>query len=325
MVVDYRAKIIEELSVLQKKEAQDRNVFKARAYGKVVSQLKASDEPVRSMEDLKGVEGIGEKIREKIEEIMRTGSLEVARAIKNDRGRTMQETLMNIYGVGPVKAKALLEKYPVQSLEEFRRLVDEQPAILNDKQRIGLKYFEDLMERIPRAEMMRHERAIAGGLKKVSKALHCDVVGSFRRGAADSGDIDVLIGYPAELPDKEARQGFKQYVEHLRTTGYITDVLALGAKKCMAVCRLGDGKARRLDLLLTSAEEYPYAILYFTGSDKFNIQFRKKALERGYTLNAHALTPVREGVPEVPLMADEKEIFAFLGMEYVPPEKRARL
>jgi DNA polymerase/3'-5' exonuclease PolX len=65
--------------------------------------------------------------------------------------------------------------------------------------------------------------------------------------------------------------------------------------------------------------------LYFTGSDKFNIQFRKKALERGYTLNEHALTPVREGVPEVPLMADEKEIFAFLGMEYVPPEKRARL
>ena len=82
------------------------------------------------------------------------------------------------------------------------------------------------------------------------------------------------------------------------------------------------GKARRLDLLMTPDEEYAYAILYFTGSDRFNVAFRQYALDKGYTLNEHKLTTFREGVSQPPYMKTEKDIFKFLGLRYIEPSKR---
>lgn len=322
--MDFRSKIIEELSVLQKKEYQERNVFKARAYGKVVGQLKALDHAIYNMDDVKGIPGIGEKIRAKIEEIITTGSLEAARNIKNDEGHVLQNALLQIYGVGPVKAKELISRFPsMRTIDDLRALVASSEPILNEKQMIGLKYYEDLIERIPRKEMLEHQKSIHKALYKVKRTMHSDIVGSFRRGAADSGDIDALIGYPSKMKDEEAQTHFANFVQKLQETGYITDVLALGPKKCMAICRQSPkAKARRLDLLLTNSVEYPYALLYFTGSDKFNIQFRKHALDRGYTLNEHSLRPIREEVPPVPILKTEVDIFEFLQFDYVAPEQR---
>jgi DNA polymerase/3'-5' exonuclease PolX len=93
-------------------------------------------------------------------------------------------------------------------------------------------------------------------------------------------------------------------------------------RKYLAIGRMYNGKARRLDLLMTPDEEYAYAILYFTGSDRFNVAFRQYALDKGYTLNEHALTPIRAGVPTVPYMKTEKDIFKFLGLRYIDPSKR---
>lgn len=321
--MDFRNKIVEELSVLQKKEYQERNVFKARAYGKVVAQIKALSHPIHTMEDVKDIPGIGEKIRAKIEEILSTGSLEAARNIKKDEKHVLQNALLNIYGVGPVKAKELITKYPsMQSIDDLRALMVTDSAILNDKQQIGLNHYEDLLERIPRKEMVEHQKYIHKALYKVKRTMHSDIVGSFRRGSLDSGDIDVLVGFPAKMKEEEAQKHFSTFVQKLQESEYITDILALGPKKCMAVCRLPNKKVRRLDLLLTNATEYPYALLYFTGSDKFNIQVRKNALELGYTLNEHSLRPIRENVLDVPMLKTEADILEFLKMEYVPPENR---
>jgi DNA polymerase/3'-5' exonuclease PolX len=322
--MDFRQKIIDELTVLQKKEQQERNVFKARAYGKVVGQIKARTEPIRTLDDVKDIPGVGDKIRAKIEEIITTGSLEAARNIRNADGHALLNALLNIYGVGPVTAKELVSKYPnVQTIDDLRALVKEDPSILNEKQHIGLQYYEDLLERIPRKEMVLHQKLLHKALYKVKRNMHSDVVGSFRRGSADSGDIDVLIGYPEKMKEAEATAHFATLVQRLQESGYIQDVLALGSKKCMAICRLTPSStARRLDLLLTNATEYPYALLYFTGSDKFNIEFRRHALERGYTLNEHALRPVRENIPAVPTFKTEADIFEFLQREYVAPEQR---
>jgi DNA polymerase/3'-5' exonuclease PolX len=105
----------------------------------------------------------------------------------------------------------------------------------------------------------------------------------------------------------------------MKEAGYIEEVLALGEHKCMAICRLGT--ARRLDLLLTPNDEYAYALLYFTGSDQFNVAFRHHALEMGYTLNEHCLTALHADMP-VPSMKTEKDIFRFLGLRYIVPEQR---
>ena len=149
-----------------------------------------------------------------------------------------------------------------------------------------------------------------------------EIVGSFRREAPTSGDIDMLIRVPADTPAKTAKDYLALYVEMLQGFGYIEEVLALGEHKCMAISRMYNGKARRLDLLMTPDEEYAYAILYFTGSDRFNVAFRQYALDKGYTLNEHKLTPIRAGVKPVPYMKTEQDIFKFLGLRYIEPSQR---
>ena len=132
----------------------------------------------------------------------------------------------------------------------------------------------------------------------------------------------IVFGAPL-IGKKEIKEVFHSLVESYKKENYIVDVAALGEKKCMAFVKLNkDAKARRIDLLITPEKEYPYAILYFTGSDDFNVAFRKYALSKGYTLNEHTMKPKKEDVKEVPYMKSEKDIFNFLGLEYKEPKDR---
>jgi DNA polymerase/3'-5' exonuclease PolX len=86
------------------------------------------------------------------------------------------------------------------------------------------------------------------------------------------------------------------------------------------------GVARRLDLLLTPISEYYYSILYFTGSQSFNIKMRSKALDMSYSLNEHGLTYIGNSKPKapptLPKINSEKDVFDFLKMDYLKPENR---
>lgn len=320
--MDYKQKIIDELDILRQKEVQDRQVFKARAYAKVISQLNALDaaRTITKIEDIQDISGIGDKIRAKIVEILSTGNLKAAQVIRNDRKLGTTDMLMQVYGIGPVKAKQLVSEHQVKDFDHLRELVKKTPGLLNEKQKIGLKYAEDLLLRIPRAEMVEHEKVLR---KALPRDFHLEVVGSYRRGAETSGDIDVLLCANDKLDDTAAAKAFAEYCGTLQTRGYITDILALGPKKCMGVCRWKDNTpARRIDLLLTPKEQYAFAELYFTGSDKFNIAMRKHALEKGFTMNEHGMTSIREGTPSIPFMKTEKDIFTFLDYPYVVPKDR---
>ena len=82
--------------------------------------------------------------------------------------------------------------------------------------------------------------------------------------------------------------------------------------------------SRRLDLLVIPAEQFPCALLYFTGSGDFNVAFRKHALKLGYTLNEHEmkLTGKIPDAKPVPKFKFEADIFTFLGLEYKEPQER---
>jgi len=344
MSKDYKQVIIDSLDVLRKRDLADKSPFGARAYAKVISELKNYDGPITSYEDIEGknkrINGIGEKIQKKIKEIIETGVLASAEKAKEVYNIDALDALQKIYGVGPVKATELV-KAGYTSIAQLREAIKKNPKILNDKQKIGLKYYEDLLERIPRNEMEEH-RDILDALKPVDmEEYETEIVGSFRREAQTSGDIDVLIRIPDGTDVKTAKDNLALYVKMLQGFGYIEEILALGEHKCMAVSRIDEelltelderrymaigrmynGKARRLDLLMTPDEEYAYAILYFTGSDRFNVAFRQYALDNGYTLNEHTLTPIKANVPSVPYMKTEKDIFKFLGLRYIDPSKR---
>jgi DNA polymerase beta len=168
--------------------------------------------------------------------------------------------------------------------------------------------------------MLEHEDVLKHYIK------NAELVGSFRRRAETSGDIDVLIRVPTETTPKEAKKQLAEVVKKLKESKYIIEVLALGEHKCMAICRTAESAMpRRLDLLMIPEHQYGSALLYFTGSDRFNVAFRQHALHKGYTLNEYGLTPLHSEARPVPALPSEKDLFHFLGLEYVEPWERTTM
>lgn len=129
------------------------------------------------------------------------------------------------------------------------------------------------------------------------------------------GDIDVLISVYSNS-EGENREILSKFVRHMTVGGYITTTLSLGSHKFMGIAKLPfQKKLRRIDILITTKDELPFAELYFTGSYESNIQLRKEAIERGYTLNEKSLSKDGEKI----LLNSETEIFDFFGYFFIPP------
>jgi DNA polymerase beta len=309
---DYKDTIIKIFKFLINREKFNNEPYKVRAYEKVLVQFE-DKEHIYSMADLNDVEGIGQKIKAKLEEIFATGTFR--EYIETDLTVSYKE-LLQIYGIGPKKAKELVNM-GIYSIAQLREKFMENPSLLNEAQILGLQYYEDSIERIPRSEMVLHNNYLKLWSKKFG--LNVCITGSYRRGMPSSGDIDCLVHYENMAP-KTAMNIFNDYIDTLMENGYIIAILSRGDKKCLCFAKVKD-KVRRMDLLLTTPSEYPYALLYFTGSKQFNISMRKHALELGYSLSEQSLTDIATK-RKVTGLTSEKEVFEFLDYKYVSPEKR---
>ena len=301
--------ILETLSDILMKQGEP---FRARAYQKAEETIMGLTTDIMSPEQLKGLPGIGSTIMKKLNEFVETGTLRVLEREKNNP----INMLADIYGVGPKKAKELVEK----GITTIAQLRERQNELLNETQKIGLKYYEDILVRIPRSEIDEYAALFSSTFSSVSNGLgNLEIVGSYRRGAQTSGDIDVII--TAENP-----QVFTAFLDKLISQGIIIHVLSRGPTKCLVIAKLHpDSVARRIDFLYTSHEEYPFAVLYFTGSKIFNTVMRNKALRKGFTMNEHGLYLLegKKKMGKVPhIFKDERSIFDFLGLQYKNPQER---
>jgi DNA polymerase IV len=324
---DFKPTILAELEVLRRlATTETAGTFKARAYATAIKTLSALPH-IRSPADLpapaKG-DGLGKEIRIKIEKICTNGSLDIPQEARETAAAL--NIFQGIYGVGPKKAEDLIAA-GYRTLADVRTAVIANPKLLNRNQHVGLRYYEDINSRIPRAEMDAHAALL---MAAKPAALEGVIVGSYRRGRPDSGDIDMLIRTAS--PSEDAGAALAAYVQALKAQGYIKEVLAQGEHKCLAVAALPDSsssavdgagkmKARRLDLLVTPPEEFPFAVFYFTGSDGFNVAVRSHALTMGFTLNEHALTQVSTGKP-VKGIRTERDIFTGLRLQWREPTER---
>jgi DNA polymerase/3'-5' exonuclease PolX len=331
MAESSKQKVLNSLEILRIRDLQSGEKFSALAYTKAIRELKKLDS-ITSIKDVEGVAGVGKKIKEKVKEILETGSLEAATKAMTELKIDVYQDLLKVHGIGPAKAKDLIEKHKISSVEDLKK----HPELLTESQKLGLKYYEDSLERIPRKEMEQHEKKILGFLPEGIKGI---IVGSYRRGLESSGDIDVLIKVPEKYSKKESKGLFENIVEKMIDADYMIDILSQGEKKVLGYVRIKDGKVRRIDLLATPEKEYAYAVLYFTGSDTFNVAFRKYALLKGYTLNEygfkikplhgisernseHGLKKKKEASKDIPEIKTEMGIFNFLGLQYKNPKDR---
>lgn len=298
--------LMEKLADIMLKQGEP---FRARAYQKAQESIMAYPGDILSPNDLKGKPGIGETIMEKLNEYVQTGTLKILEREKNNPVNILAE----VYGIGPKKAKDLVDQ-GITSIAELR----ENQQLLNDIQKVGLQYYEDILKRIPRSEIEDYKAIFEKAFPKGTDGK-MEIVGSYRRGAQSSGDIDVII-------TSNSPRVFTTFVDNLIKEKIILYVLSRGPTKCLVVTKIpSSDAARRVDFLYTNPEEFPFAILYFTGSKIFNTVMRHIALEKGYTMNEHGIYKMeakKKGEKVQRTFTSEEDIFNFLGLEYKSPIER---
>ncbi|XP_044881606.1 DNA polymerase lambda isoform X5 [Mauremys mutica] len=239
--------------------------------------------------------------------------------------------------LGYSKAINALKSYhkAVTSYQGFRTLDDiRTKAPLTSQQAVGLKHYEDFLARMPREEAAEIEQTVREAARSLNPGLVCVACGSYRRGKATCGDVDVLVTHP----DGQSHRGvFGKLLDSLRRSGFLTDDLvsqedSSSQKKYLGVCRLpGPGRRhRRLDIIVVPHAEFACALLYFTGSAHFNRSMRALAKSRGMSLSEHALhTAVvrapggRKVGPGLVLPTPtERDVFTLLGLPYREPTER---
>ncbi len=303
-----KSKIIEIFKILGNHEKNNGETFKASAYFRCIKNIQ--DLPTLNEESLKSVKGIGKSLCDKIMNIINTGTCPAYEKIKNVKDA--KEDFLKISGVGPKKAKELIKNFTsVKQLVQAPNLKD----ILNDKQLIGLKYYDDILERIPYHEIDNHYKYMIDCLHKIDPNAEMTIAGSYRRKSKDSGDIDVLLKGDTKL--------YKKFIDTLQKKGYLYETLANGTKKYNGMCKLHDYLTfRRIDIMITKPEEYPFAILYFTGSKDFNTLMRQHALNLGFSMNEYSLKHISDKSIVNHTFTTEKDIFDYLNYPYVEPSER---
>lgn len=281
-----------------------KDVFKARAYKKALDNLPTE---IHSEDDIKNIGG--GKINDKLKQIIKTNrNIDEVEETIVDPEFEILNALMKVHGIGPSKAKELYKTHEITSINELHK----NKHLLNDVQKKGLKYLEYTQKRIPRKEMINHDKYLQNNIDHKFK-----ITGSYMRNESTSGDIDILISGEVN--------NLKTIVDILIDKKYIIEdgILAYGEVKFMGICKLPrHANYRRIDILYTSPKEYPFAELYFTGNYKFNTDMRKYALSLGYSLNEQGLTDIKTHTVIEHNFKSEKDIFSFLNYEYVLPENR---
>ena len=304
------AQLISALQKVQQIKSKKGDFMGSKAAQKAIDALILYNKQIESPQELGKIKNIGASTVAKYKELQNTGTLKIIEDFKNDP----INIFTNVYGIGPKKAASLVNDDKVTTIAQLREYQDH---LLNDVQKKGLKYYEDILKRIPRLEIEHYRTK----MNKINiPGLHFEIVGSYRRGADNSGDIDVIITH-----ENDDQNVFGLFIDALIQNKIIIELLSKGKKKSLTVGKLRGHSARRLDFMFTTKEEYPFAVLYFTGSKIFNTLMRGQALKMGYTMNEHGLCKLKKGVKGSKIerkFKDEKDIFDFLNIKWVEPEDR---
>lgn len=213
--------------------------------------------------------------------------------------------IRNVYGFGNKKISELKINYNIRDIKSLRSYVRKMPDIVSRTQRIGLQYHNRTNKKISRAEAMKHVKIIK---KHLPRAV---IAGSYRREVKNIGDIDIII-----------TSDITAAVNKLKKAKYIIEDLVYGEKKYSGiVCIPKNEKYRKIDIIQTTREEFPFTLLYFTGDYVQNIKMRQKAKKMKYTLNHKGIMPIKTK-KYIKGLKTEKDIFKFLKMDYQSPKER---
>jgi DNA polymerase (family 10) len=306
------ARILDEMGTLL--EVRGENPFRCRAYHNAAQALKGLPSDLSEMiadGSLARVPGIGETILSKITQLSTTGHLPSFEKLKAETPSGLV-ALLRVPGLGPKKIKTLYDDLQIASLADLRaagaagKIASLKGFGAKTEAKIleGIDFLESVGDRILQSTARRLIAPIFEAVRSHPGVIRSEICGSLRRRGETIGDLDILFSSTDPAP----------VLDHFVKLADVAKVLAHGPTK--ASVRLLDGV--QCDLRGVSDQQFPFALHYFTGSKDHNIAMRRRAIDRGFKLSEYGL----EGPDGLIPCRDEAEIFAALGLSFIPPELR---
>ena len=308
------AQLFEEIADLL--EIKGENPFRVRAYRRAAERLEALAEDVAAIaarDGLEEIQGIGKDLAGKIKEYLETERLPYLEELRVDIPTGVVE-MTHIRGVGPRTAKLLFDQAGVDSVEKLEALARAGklrglPGIqakTEEKVLKGIAVWRAGRERTPLGRALPLAEAIVAALRGLPGVSRIEPAGSLRRMRETVKDVDILVTAADPGPVMDAFVGLPQ----------VAEVLARGETKSSV--RLAEGI--QADLRVVAPEAFGAALQYFTGSKAHNIRVRELAVRKGLKLSEYGVFAEPGGRRVAG--ATEEEVYAALGLPWIPPELR---
>ena len=306
------SRILDEMGTLL--EVQGENPFRCRAYHNAAQALKGLPDDLSGMiadGTLAEVPGIGETMLSKIAQLATSGELPAYNELRRATPPGLV-ALLRVPGLGTKKIKTLHDDLKIESLADLRAAAEAGKiagikgfgAKTEAKILEGVSFIESVGDRILQSTARRLIEPILAAVRSNPAVIRAEACGSFRRRGETIGDLDILFSAKAPAP----------VIDEFVKLPDVAKVLAHGPTK--ASVRLADGV--QCDLRGVEDDQFAFALHYFTGSKAHNIAMRRRAIERDLKLNEYTL----EGPKGAIGCATEADLFAALGLAFIPPELR---
>jgi len=308
------ARIFDEVADLL--EVQAENPFRIRAYRSAARTIRDYPDALEDMvragtPALTDLPGIGDDLADKIRTIVQTGALPMHAELSKQVPPGLLD-LLRVPGLGPKRVELLHAKLGVKSAADLdrairtgriRKLPGFGPKVIQ-KVMAGLGQAEHVERRLLLHEAEAYATALVAYLMQGGGITDIEVAGSYRRRRETVGDLDIL----ATCRDTS------RVIRHFAAYPDVAEVVSKGTTR--ATVRLRGGL--QVDLRAVEPAAYGAALLYFTGSKAHNLELRAMAQDRKLKLNEYGLFAGARRVAG----KTERDLYAKLGLAWIPPELR---
>ncbi len=317
------ARILRETASLL--EIDGAQIGRYRSYEKAAELVGSLSEPITELakdtERLTALPGIGDRMAEHIQEILKTGDYGLHKKLLKKYPHTLLD-LLTLQSLGPKKVAQLWRTFKAATVDDVEKLARDEK--LRDLPGFGEKSEQNILKAVEvfkkssgrfhihtadetAAKLMAYIQELGKKVEAVTPA------GSLRRGKETIGDLDLLVTLPS---GRDSAKDIDAIADHILKYSAIDQILARGENKVSF--RLDSGM--QVDVRLLEKESFGAALLYFTGSKEHNVALRGRANKMGLTLNEYALATLK-GERRVAGKTEE-EIYTKLKLDYIPPELR---
>jgi len=292
------------------------NPFKIRAYYGAAQRIRQDFRPITKKDTektLMEIPRVGVALAEKMLEYMNNGKIKYLEKLRKQIPKAVRD-MLKIPHLGPNRVRDLYINLGIKSKADLKKYA--KTGKIAEIPGFGDKLVQQILDALKTGQQKKkqHERKdvepiakkLVNILKKIKGVKYVDVGGSYRRGNATVGDLDILVaGKP--VANQAEKMIFKTFPNHTS--------LASGETKIAFVLF---PQNLQVDIRFVPQESYGAALLYFTGSKNYNVMMRKVAIEKGYLLNEYGLFDAGEYIAG----RTEEDVFKKLDLPIAEPQKR---